>query len=51
MDLDQNHTFRSVSVNGVNLPAGMYPFATLNAAHNAHFTDGGSGSITVTQGN
>lgn len=47
MDLDQNHTFGTVMINGTALTPGTWSFATLNSAYNAFFTDGGSGSITV----
>jgi hypothetical protein len=60
MYLHQNHTFKSVFVNGVPLAVGTYSFATLNATYPGTFpntwtpqtgalsyTNGGSGSITV----
>ena len=60
MYLHQNHTFRSVFVNGVPLAVGTYTFAQLNLAYPTNFpnawmpqigaasyTNGGSGSITV----
>jgi hypothetical protein len=45
--LDQNLTFGAVSINGSSLAPGLYTFADLNAAFDANFVDGGTGSITV----
>ncbi|HAU37033.1 MAG TPA: hypothetical protein DCX07_04880 [Phycisphaerales bacterium] len=46
--LDKDVTFASVTLNGTSLTPGItYSFATLNAAYDTIFNDGGSGSITV----
>jgi len=45
--LDQSVSFTAVTINGTSLAAGTYSFADLNAAFDAFFADGGTGSITV----
>src|SRR5690606_33525570 len=45
--LDQNLSFNAVSIDGVDLPAGIHSFARLNATHDAFFNEDGTGSITV----
>lgn len=47
MTLDQAFTVGALTINGDVLGAGTYTFDQLNAAYDARFVDGGTGSITV----
>jgi hypothetical protein len=47
MTLDQDSTFGKIVVAGTVLAPGTHDFASLNAAYDAQFADGGSGSLTV----
>ncbi len=46
MNLHQNLTFSSISINGTSLSIGTHPFAELNASFSGVFASG-SGSLTV----
>jgi hypothetical protein len=48
MQLDQNDTFGSVSINGTSLAAGTYTANQLAAQFPNNFVPGGSGSLTAT---
>ncbi len=51
--LTRNHTFKSVTVNGTPLSAGVYSFATLNATYPTNFPaswTGVNGALTETTG-
>lgn len=47
INLDQNVTFSSVTLNGMSLDAGTYSYLYLNTNYDTIFVNGGSGSITV----
>lgn len=52
-NLTRNHTFKSVTVNGTPLPAGVHSFATLNATYPTNFPaswTGVNGALTETTG-
>ena len=50
MVLDQDHSIGALTIGTLSVPVGTYSYGFLNAALNAHFPDGGSGSLTVTSG-
>ena len=50
MVLDQHIALGQATVNGASLAPGVHPFHRLNAAHDANFVDGGSGTLTVLAG-
>ncbi|MEA2067581.1 MAG: hypothetical protein U9P12_00135 [Verrucomicrobiota bacterium] len=45
--LNSDITVKALTIGGTGYAAGTYSFATLNAAHDSSFVDGGTGSITV----
>lgn len=47
INLDQNVTFSSLTLNGTSLGAGTYSYLYLNTNYDTIFVNGGSGSITV----
>ena len=45
--LNSDITVKALTIGGTGYGPGTYSFATLNAAHDSTFVDGGAGSITV----